>query len=123
MKPSNDTMSNLQRTVLPGRSSSTDSSPVARSSIKKRSKSSQQHHRRRYECSSQHSYRPTGRIHPGKYGGGMDSVTRAEVAAVACAELFRGDGEIVVSPMGLMPSLGARLARLTFEPDILLSDG
>lgn len=53
----------------------------------------------------------------------MTNATRAEVAAVACAELFRGDGEIVVSPMGLLPSLGARLARLTFEPDILLSDG
>lgn len=50
-------------------------------------------------------------------------ITRAEVAAVACAELFRGDGEIVASPMGLLPSLGARLARLTFEPDLLLSDG
>jgi acyl CoA:acetate/3-ketoacid CoA transferase beta subunit len=45
------------------------------------------------------------------------------VCAVACAELFRGDGEILASPMGLMPSLGARLARLTFEPDLLLSDG
>jgi acyl CoA:acetate/3-ketoacid CoA transferase beta subunit len=52
-----------------------------------------------------------------------DAVTRAEIAIVACAELFRGDGEIVVSPMGFIPSLGARLARLTFEPDILLSDG
>ncbi|KZB84422.1 CoA-transferase subunit beta [Amycolatopsis regifaucium] len=53
----------------------------------------------------------------------MSDITRAEVAVVACAELFRGDGEIVVSPMGFVPSLGARLARLTFEPDILLSDG
>ncbi|MGH3947908.1 MAG: CoA-transferase subunit beta [Pseudonocardiaceae bacterium] len=52
-----------------------------------------------------------------------NTVTRAEVAAVACAELFRGDGEIVASPMGLLPSIGARLARLTFEPDLLLSDG
>ncbi|WP_020671813.1 CoA-transferase subunit beta [Amycolatopsis nigrescens] len=51
------------------------------------------------------------------------TVTRAEYAAVACAELFRGDGEIVVSPMGLLPSIGAKLARLTFEPDLLLSDG
>ncbi|MGA6166517.1 CoA-transferase subunit beta [Amycolatopsis magusensis] len=51
------------------------------------------------------------------------SVTRAEVAAVACAELFRGDGEILVSPMGLLPSIGARLARLTFEPDLLLTNG
>ncbi|WP_216205791.1 CoA-transferase subunit beta [Amycolatopsis aidingensis] len=53
----------------------------------------------------------------------MNAPTRAEVAAVACAELFRGDGEIVASPMGLLPALGAKLARLTFEPDLLLSDG
>ena len=53
----------------------------------------------------------------------MSDITRAEVCAVACAEAFRGDGEIVVSPMALVPSLGARLARETFEPDLLLSDG
>ncbi|MFL6121567.1 CoA-transferase subunit beta [Actinophytocola sp.] len=45
------------------------------------------------------------------------------VCVVACAELFRGDGEILASPMGSVPSLGARLARATFEPDLLLSDG
>ena len=45
------------------------------------------------------------------------------MCAVACAELFRGDGEILASPMGLIPTLGARLARLTFEPDLLVSDG
>ncbi|MCR6485196.1 CoA-transferase [Amycolatopsis sp. OK19-0408] len=51
------------------------------------------------------------------------SATRAEIAVVAVAELFRGDGEIVASPMGLIPQLGAKLARLTFEPDLLMSDG
>lgn len=51
------------------------------------------------------------------------TATRAEVCAIACAEAFRGDGEILVSPMALVPSLGARLARETFEPDLLLSDG
>ncbi|MGC7095295.1 CoA-transferase subunit beta [Amycolatopsis lurida] len=51
------------------------------------------------------------------------SATRAETAVVAVAEMFRGDGEIVASPMGLIPSLGARVARLTFEPDLLMSDG
>jgi acyl CoA:acetate/3-ketoacid CoA transferase beta subunit len=50
-------------------------------------------------------------------------MSRADVCAVACADLFRGDGEILASPMGLLPSLGARLARLTFEPDLLISDG
>ena len=49
--------------------------------------------------------------------------TRAEVCAVACAELFRDAGEIMVSPMTNMASVGARLARLTFSPDILLTDG
>jgi acyl CoA:acetate/3-ketoacid CoA transferase beta subunit len=42
---------------------------------------------------------------------------------VACAEAWRGDGEIVASPMGLIPTAGARLARATFEPDLLLTDG
>ncbi|MFL6144815.1 MAG: CoA-transferase subunit beta [Labedaea sp.] len=50
-------------------------------------------------------------------------MTRADVCAVACAELFRGAGEILASPMGLLPGLGARLARLTFAPDLLVSDG
>jgi len=49
--------------------------------------------------------------------------TRAEVCAVACAEAWRGDGAILASPMGTIPVLGARLARLTFAPDLLLSDG
>ena len=42
---------------------------------------------------------------------------------VACAEAWRGDGAILASPMGLIPTLGARLARLTFAPDLLLTDG
>ncbi len=50
-------------------------------------------------------------------------MTRADVCAVAIAELFRGDGEILASPMGLLPSLGARLAKRTFEPELLISDG
>ena len=53
----------------------------------------------------------------------MSDVTRAEICAVACAEAWRGDGEVLASPMALVPSLGARLARETFEPDLLLSDG
>lgn len=48
---------------------------------------------------------------------------RADICAVACADLFRGDGEILASPMGTMPTLGARLARLTFAQDLLISDG
>lgn len=53
----------------------------------------------------------------------MSGATRAEVCAVACADLFADDREILASPMGTMPLLGARLARLTSNPDLLLSDG
>jgi acyl CoA:acetate/3-ketoacid CoA transferase beta subunit len=53
----------------------------------------------------------------------MSDYTRAEVCAVACADLFAADGEILASPMGTMPLIGARLARLTSNPDLLLSDG
>ncbi|MFH9007277.1 CoA-transferase subunit beta [Streptomyces afghaniensis] len=53
----------------------------------------------------------------------MTGVTRAEYCVIACAEAWRGDGEVLASPMGLIPSAGARLARLTFAPDLLLTDG
>jgi acyl CoA:acetate/3-ketoacid CoA transferase beta subunit len=49
--------------------------------------------------------------------------TRAEYCVIACAETWRDNGEVLASPMGLIPSLGARLARLTFAPDLLLTDG
>ncbi|WP_240139970.1 CoA-transferase subunit beta [Streptomyces sp. MUM 178J] len=52
-----------------------------------------------------------------------DTVSRAEYCVVACAEAWRGDGEVLASPMGLIPSLGARLAKHTFSPDLLLTDG
>jgi acyl CoA:acetate/3-ketoacid CoA transferase beta subunit len=51
------------------------------------------------------------------------TATRAEVCAVACAEAWRGDGEIVASPIGTVPTVGARLAALTFSPDLVLTDG
>lgn len=50
-------------------------------------------------------------------------ISRAEYCVIACAEAWRGDGEVLASPMGLIPSLGARLARRTFAPDLLLTDG
>jgi acyl CoA:acetate/3-ketoacid CoA transferase beta subunit len=52
-----------------------------------------------------------------------EAATRADVCVIACAEAWRGDGAILASPMGVIPALGARLARLTFAPDLLLSDG
>ena len=51
------------------------------------------------------------------------TATRADVCVAACADAFRGDGEIVCSPMGTIPRIGALLARATFAPDLLISDG
>ncbi len=48
--------------------------------------------------------------------------TRADVCAVAVAECFRGDGEIVANPIGTIPMVGGRLARASFEPDLLMTD-
>lgn len=53
----------------------------------------------------------------------MSEFTRAEVCAAAIADAFRDDGELFASPMGLLPMLGVRLAKLTSNPDLVISDG
>jgi acyl CoA:acetate/3-ketoacid CoA transferase beta subunit len=50
-------------------------------------------------------------------------VTRAEFCVIACADAWRGAGEIMASPFGNIPALGARLAKSTFAPDLVLTDG
>lgn len=49
--------------------------------------------------------------------------TRAEHCVVAMAECFRGDGEILANPIGTIPMIGGRIARATFEPDLMMTDG
>src|SRR6478672_11746119 len=53
----------------------------------------------------------------------MTEVTRADVCAVAVAECFRGDGELLANPIGTIPMIGGRLARASFEPDLVMTDG
>jgi len=53
----------------------------------------------------------------------MSAATRAEICAAAMADAFRGDGEILASCFGTIPAIGARLAKLTFAPDLLMTDG
>lgn len=54
----------------------------------------------------------------------MTSVRRADYCCIALAEIYRGDGEILANPtVGTIPFIGARLARATFAPDLLLTDG
>ena len=50
-------------------------------------------------------------------------VRRADVCAVAVAECFRGDGESLANPIGVIPMIGGRLARASFEPDLMMTDG
>ena len=45
-----------------------------------------------------------------------------EVCAVAIAEAFRGDGEVLCNPIGTTPIIGGRLARATFEPAMVMTD-
>lgn len=53
----------------------------------------------------------------------MADFTRAELCATAVADVFRGDGEILASSFGTVPAIGARLAKLSFEPDLMMTDG
>jgi len=51
-----------------------------------------------------------------------DPATLDEICVVAIAEAFRGDGEILCNPIGTTPIIGGRLARATFEPDMVMTD-
>ena len=51
------------------------------------------------------------------------AATRAEICIAACADTYRESGEILAHAVGIVPTLGARLAKLTSAPDIVLTDG
>lgn len=53
----------------------------------------------------------------------MSDFTRADVCCVEMAECFRGDGELLANPIGTIPMIGGRLARETFEPALVMTDG
>lgn len=49
--------------------------------------------------------------------------TRADICVAACADAWSESGEVLAHAVGLVPSIGARLARLTTAPDLVLNDG
>jgi len=53
----------------------------------------------------------------------MTGTRRADACVVAIAEAFRGDGELICNPIGPLPMIGGRLARASFEPDLVMTDG
>jgi acyl CoA:acetate/3-ketoacid CoA transferase beta subunit len=53
----------------------------------------------------------------------VTEISRDEYCVIACAEAWRGAGEVLASPFGYIPTAGARLAKATFEPDLIITDG
>ncbi|MDQ4213657.1 CoA-transferase subunit beta [Microbacterium sp. ASV81] len=51
------------------------------------------------------------------------AATHAEICIAACADTYRESGEVLAHAVGIVPTLGARLAKLTSAPDIVLTDG
>lgn len=47
----------------------------------------------------------------------------AELTVVACADAFRGSGEVLASGIGTVPRLGASLAKATHSPELMMTDG
>lgn len=54
---------------------------------------------------------------------GAPEATRAEICAVAVADAFRDSGEVLAHAVGTVPTIGARLARMTHNRDLVLTDG
>lgn len=48
--------------------------------------------------------------------------TLAELMIVAASEAWRGDAEVIASGLGVIPRLGASLAKLTHSPHLLMTD-
>lgn len=48
--------------------------------------------------------------------------TLAELMIVAASEAFRNNGEILASGLGIIPRLGASLAKMTHSPELLMTD-
>ena len=51
------------------------------------------------------------------------SYTLAELCIAQCAEVWRDAGEALATGIGVLPRIAAGLARLTFNPDLLMTDG
>ena len=52
----------------------------------------------------------------------MSDYTLAELCITACAEVWRGDGEILATGITILPRIGAGLAKLTVNPAIMMTD-
>ena len=51
------------------------------------------------------------------------SYSLVELCIAAASEAFRGDGERLITSIGLVPRLAASLAKSTFEPGLMMTEG
>ncbi|WP_342363245.1 ketoacid CoA transferase [Terrarubrum flagellatum] len=49
--------------------------------------------------------------------------TLAELIIAAAAEAWRGEGEVLATGIGVLPRIAASLAKLTFAPQLMMTDG
>ena len=52
----------------------------------------------------------------------INNFSLAELMIVAASEAWRGNGEVLASGLGIIPRLGASLAKLTHTPELLMTD-
>jgi glutaconate CoA-transferase subunit B len=52
-----------------------------------------------------------------------ESYELVELCIAACADAFADSGEVLASGIGIVPRLGASLAKMTSNPDLLMTDG
>ena len=52
-----------------------------------------------------------------------DDYTLAELCITGAAEVWRDDGEVLATGIGLIPRLAASLAKASFNPDLMMTDG
>lgn len=56
-------------------------------------------------------------------GDAQDDAALDEICIVNLADTFRDDGEILCNPIGTLPMIAGRLARATFGPQLVYTDG
>ena len=52
-----------------------------------------------------------------------DSISLAEICISAASKAWKDDGEILATGIGLIPRIAAGLAKLTQNPDLMMTDG
>ena len=52
-----------------------------------------------------------------------NSISLAEICISAASKAWKDDGEILATGIGLIPRIAAGLAKLTHNPDLMMTDG